>query len=82
MSPRRPSPPHPQAHLPALDGDDALLIVNILQRITDAIWRAHGPAMHASLEETCRNVPATTSAVSSPSRHCATLSQGRDGLPF
>ena len=64
MSPRRPPPPHAQAHLPALNGNDALLIVNILERVTDAIWRAHGPAMHAALEESCCNGSTTVGASS------------------
>lgn len=69
MSPRRPPPPHAQAHLPALDGEDALLVVNILQRVADAIWRAHGPAMHASLEEARCNVPTTVRPASYSSEH-------------
>ena len=73
MSPRRRPPPHAQAHLPALDGDDALLIVNVLQRVADAIWRAHGAAMHASLEEDCCNAPATGTAASCPGEHDDTL---------
>lgn len=82
MSPRRPPPPHAQAHLPALNGDDALLIVNILGRITDAIWRAHGPAMQTALEETCCRVSTTTSASSDSSEHNDTLSPDFDDWPF
>jgi hypothetical protein len=34
--------PHAQIHLPRMDSRDALLVINILERATDAIWRAHG----------------------------------------
>lgn len=81
MSPRRPPPPHAQAHLPALDGADALLVVNILQRVTDAIWRAHGPAMQASLEETCCSIPATVRAASCLGEHDDTFPPDLD-WPF
>ncbi len=61
MSPRKPPPPHPQAHLPALDGHSALLVVNILERISNAIWRAHGHSMQATLEQ-ARTTPDSSSA--------------------
>ena len=41
--------PHPQAHLPPLDPDEALRFVALLQRIIDAVWRAHGLAMRERL---------------------------------
>ena len=37
--------PHPQIHLPALEAQEALLLVAICERIITAIWRAHGDAM-------------------------------------
>ena len=42
---RRPPPPHPQIHLPALDARDALLLVDVFERALAAIWRAHGEGM-------------------------------------
>ena len=35
-------PPHAQIHLPRMDSRDALLVIDILERATAAIWRAHG----------------------------------------
>jgi hypothetical protein len=43
--------PHAQVHLPPLTPDEALVFVNILDCLMTAIWRAHGPAMAARLEE-------------------------------
>ena len=40
-----PKRPYPQAHLPALQPDEAWLLVSILNCIRDAIFRAHGDAM-------------------------------------
>ena len=57
MSPRRPPTPHARAHLPALDADTALQVVNILALIERAIWRAHGPAMRALLDEAYERYP-------------------------
>lgn len=37
--------PHAQIHLPPLDPDQALALVEILERATRAVWRAHGDAM-------------------------------------
>jgi hypothetical protein len=37
--------PHAQIHLPPLDAGYALGLVDIFERATDAIWRAHGPSM-------------------------------------
>jgi hypothetical protein len=45
MSPRRGPRPHPQIHLPPLGAAYALTLVDILDRISDAIWRAHGDRM-------------------------------------
>ncbi len=50
MSKRRhPSPrrtrPHAQLHLPVLSAEQALLLVNVLERTIAAIYRAHGDAM-------------------------------------
>lgn len=82
MSPRRRPPPHPQAHLPALSGDDALLVVNILERITSAIWRAHGPAMQAALEESSANDAVTAGAASDFCAHDDMLPPDLDDWPF
>jgi hypothetical protein len=45
--PRRPARRLPRARLtlPPLSGDNALAIVNILDRAIASIWRAHGHAM-------------------------------------
>ena len=47
----RAPPRHPVIHLPALTADEALLLVHILDRIHDAIWRAHGQAMQLRRDE-------------------------------
>ena len=41
---RRPRP-HAQLHLPALSAEQALLIVHVLERAIEALYRAHGEAM-------------------------------------
>jgi hypothetical protein len=43
-SPRR-RKPHAQLHLPVLTAEQALLLVNVLERVITAIYRAHGDAM-------------------------------------
>ncbi len=50
MNPRRRPVRHPQIHLPALDADYALTLVEILERVTAAVWRAHGDRMTDLLE--------------------------------
>ena len=47
---RRYARPHPQIHLPALDAGYALTLVEILERLTAAAWRAHGDRMTDLLE--------------------------------
>jgi hypothetical protein len=42
---RRPPTPHAQIHLPPLSAGYALTLVDILGRITEAIWRAPGDKM-------------------------------------
>lgn len=37
--------PHAQIHLPPLTADEALLVVNLLDRAIAALWRTHGDAM-------------------------------------
>jgi len=37
--------PHPQLHLPPLDGHEAELLIALCERIISAIWRAHGEAL-------------------------------------
>ncbi|WP_428267716.1 hypothetical protein [Haliangium sp.] len=44
-------PRHAVIHLPALSGDEALLLLRILDRLHDAIWRAHGDDIERCLEE-------------------------------
>lgn len=41
---RRPRP-HAQLHLPALSAEQALLLVHVLERAIEALYRAHGEAM-------------------------------------
>jgi len=41
---RRPRP-HAQLHLPALTAEQALLVVHVLERAIEALYRAHGEAM-------------------------------------
>jgi hypothetical protein len=41
---RRPRP-HAQLHLPALSPEQALLLVQVLERAIAALYRAHGEAM-------------------------------------
>jgi hypothetical protein len=36
---------HAQVHFPALEPDQALLVVDLLERVIGGIWRAHGDAM-------------------------------------
>lgn len=40
-------PRHAVIHLPALAPDEAVLVMQVLDRVIDAIWRAHGPAIEA-----------------------------------
>ena len=42
---KRRGPHHAQIHLPPLTGDEALLLVNLLDRAIAALWRTHGDAM-------------------------------------
>lgn len=43
-SPRRRSR-HAQVHLPAMDAEQSLLMVEVLERVLRSIWRAHGDAI-------------------------------------
>lgn len=36
---------HARIHLPHMNADDALLVVALLEKAVEAIWRAHGDAM-------------------------------------
>ena len=45
MNSRRGPRPHPQIHLPPLSAAYALTLVDILDRIIDAVWRTHGDRM-------------------------------------
>ena len=40
---------HAQVHFPPLTGHEALLIVNLLDRVITALYRTHGDAMAALL---------------------------------
>jgi hypothetical protein len=42
---KRTSPHHAQIHFPPLTGQEALLVVNLLDRVIAALWRTHGDAM-------------------------------------
>ena len=42
---KRPPLPHAQIHLPPLDAACALALVEVFERASAAIWRAHGNAM-------------------------------------
>ena len=55
----RAPPRHAVIHLPALSADEALLLVHILDRIHDAIWRAHGQAMQLRRDELADLRPAS-----------------------
>lgn len=81
MSPRRPPPPHASVHFPSLDGHEALLLVNILDRLISAIWHAHGPAMRATLEAVHAPVPSSRREPST-SNTTRTPHLGSDDLPF
>ena len=49
---------HARIHLPHLMGHEALLVANVMQRVVDAIWRAHGQAMvHALGCAECGGLP-------------------------
>lgn len=52
-------PRHAVIHLPVLTADEALLLVHILDRIHDAIWRAHGQAMQLRRDELAGLRPAS-----------------------
>lgn len=63
----RAPPRHAVIHLPALTADQALLLVHILDRIHDAIWRAHGHAMQLRRDELARLTPVSPPAATPPS---------------
>ncbi len=49
--------PHAQLHLPPLSADYALTLLGILERLSNALWRAHGERMTELLalrEQTAR----------------------------
>lgn len=43
-------PRHAVIHLPVLAPDEAVLVMRVLNRVIDAIWSAHGPAIEAQAE--------------------------------
>ena len=63
----RAPPRHPVIHLPALSADEALLLVHFLDRIHDAIWRAHGQAMQLRRDELAGLTPASPPTAPPPS---------------
>lgn len=63
----RAPPRHPVIHLPALTADQALLLVQILDRVHDAIWRAHGHAMQLRRDELAGLPSASPPAAQPPS---------------
>jgi hypothetical protein len=63
---RRRRRPHPQLHLPSLEGNEALLLVAICERLIAAVWRAHGDAMGDILLETVTNRLVNPPAVIDP----------------
>ena len=81
MSSRRTLPPHAQLHLPSLDGDQALIFINILDRLISAIWRAHGHAMAAILEEPAPPAPSSLQE-REPSHTTPAQDLDNDDLPF
>lgn len=36
---------HAQIHFPPLTAEEALLVAKLIERVTEALWRAHGAAM-------------------------------------
>lgn len=63
----RAPPRHAIIHLPALTADEALLLVHVLDRIHDAIWRAHGQAMQLRRDELASLRPASRPTPPPPS---------------
>lgn len=66
---KRRGPHHAQIHLPPLTANEALLLVNLLDRAIAALWRTHGDAMadllasldpHAAVSTDPADVVATT----------------------
>ncbi|MFH0798700.1 MAG: hypothetical protein V2A66_00805 [Pseudomonadota bacterium] len=55
--------PHAQIHLPTLDAPEALLLVEILERAVQAIWRTHGPSMADHLAASGVDTPKPEDAV-------------------
>jgi hypothetical protein len=82
MSSHRPPPPHANVHLPSLDGHEALRLVNILDRIISAVWRAHGHSMRATLEELSPPLPPASRRAPSPSNTARNQNIGNDDLLF
>jgi hypothetical protein len=66
-----------QIQLPPLQAEEALLLVNVLDKAVMAIWRAHGPAMQEHLEATLAgSLPKPPDAV-----WCGNADQSLD-MPF
>ncbi len=63
----RAPPRHAIIHLPALTADEALLLVHILDRIHDAIWRTHGNAMQLRRDQLAGLRPASRPTPPPPS---------------
>lgn len=81
MSAPRSPRPHASVHLPPLDGHEALLFVNILERLISAIWRAHGHAMRDTLKQAHASEPPARRKTS-PSSPARNPHHRHDELPF
>jgi hypothetical protein len=54
--------PTARLHLPHLAPDDALLVVSVLERAIDAIWRTHGNEMVHAYFESAATAPRRSTA--------------------
>lgn len=61
----RPDGRHAQVHLPAMDPHEALLVADVFERISRAIWRTHGNGMADHLAMLGIETPPPTDAVTS-----------------
>jgi hypothetical protein len=58
--------PRAQLYLPPLSPDDALRVVDVIERLASAIWRAHGPQMVARLHHSDRPQPLAAGRIGHP----------------
>ena len=72
---------HARIHLPALEPDQAVILVQVLERAVGAIWRAHGDEMADFLGRVAPNsMPRPYDAIWSGTDRCR--SNGDDPLDF